>query len=118
MAKTYLFSYGTLQQERVQIQLFGRIFGGARDKLEGWRAAFVEIKDEVFLLKGEDRQQLIAVLTGDLQDSISGTVFEVLPRELLLADRYEPARYERIKVQLYSGKEAWIYAAAKSDFDD
>ena len=44
---------------------------------------------------------------------MSGTVFEVSEEELARSDRYEPAGYERVATTLESGREAWVYAAAR-----
>ena len=107
--KENLFSYGTLQKEKVQLELFGRLLNGTKDILGGYRLSPVEIKDETFLAKGEDKCQLTLIPSKD--DAVEGMVFEVSQEELLLADRYEPENYKRIKVALRSGKEAWIYVA-------
>jgi gamma-glutamylcyclotransferase (GGCT)/AIG2-like uncharacterized protein YtfP len=107
----YLFSYGTLQQEKTQLELFGRKFHGTSDVLKGYKVATIEIKDETFLARGEERFQKTLVNTTDRNDSIEGTVFEITHEELLLSDKYEPNNYKRIKVTLESGKEAWIYIA-------
>jgi gamma-glutamylcyclotransferase (GGCT)/AIG2-like uncharacterized protein YtfP len=109
----YLFSYGTLQKEKVQIELFGRILQGSGDTLIGYKVSTIEIKDESFLLKGEQKYQLTAVISND-NDNIKGTVFEITEEELRLADKYEPVNYKRVKVVLESGKEAWIYIAAET----
>lgn len=106
-----LFSYGTLQKEKTQIQLFGRILQGATDTLEGYKVAAIEIRDESYLSRGEKKDQLTAVLSEDENDFINGTAFELTEKELLAADKYEPDNYKRIKVKLGSGKEAWIYIA-------
>ena len=107
----WLFSYGTLQKEKTQLELFGRVLQGSKDTLKGYKPESIEIKDEKFLSKGEQQQQLTAVLTNNNADSMEGTVFEISKEELLLTDKYEPDNYKRINVKLESGKEAWIYAA-------
>jgi gamma-glutamylcyclotransferase (GGCT)/AIG2-like uncharacterized protein YtfP len=107
----YLFSYGTLQKEKVQLELFGKIFQGSADTLKGYKVAAIEITDEVFLSKGEQKDQLTAVVSKDKNDEIKGTAFAITEEELLQADKYEPANYKRIKVKLESGKEAWLYVA-------
>jgi gamma-glutamylcyclotransferase (GGCT)/AIG2-like uncharacterized protein YtfP len=109
----WLFSYGTLQKEKVQLKLFGRIFHGSPDTLNGYKISEIEIKDETFLSKGEEKLQLTAIVSKDRNDQIKGTVFEITEQELLLADQYEPANYKRIKIVLASGKEAWIYVAVE-----
>jgi gamma-glutamylcyclotransferase (GGCT)/AIG2-like uncharacterized protein YtfP len=108
----YLFSYGTLQKDKVQLDLFGRLLNGARDSLKGYKVSPIEITDKTFLAKGEQKDQRIAVITNDKNDFIEGTVFEVTAEELLHADKYEPEDYKRIKVKLESGKGAWVYAGS------
>jgi gamma-glutamylcyclotransferase (GGCT)/AIG2-like uncharacterized protein YtfP len=111
--KTYLFSYGTLQKQTVQKDLFGRTLRGWPDVLAGYKTESVEITDKAFLAKGEQRMQQTAVASNNENDSIKGTVFELTKEELLAADKYEPEGYERINVKLGSGKEAWLYVAMK-----
>ncbi len=93
--------------------MFGRILQGSGDTLIGYKVSTIEIKDESFLLKGEQKYQLTAVISKD-NDNIKGTVFEITEEELRLADKYEPVNYKRVRVALESGKEAWIYIAAET----
>lgn len=109
--KEYLFSYGTLQQEKLQIKLFGRNLQRSADTPRGYKVAAIEITDETFLSKGEEKNQLTVIVSEDNNDFIKGTVLEVTAEELLMVDKYEPAGYKRIKVAMESGKEAWIYIA-------
>jgi len=104
-----LFSYGTLQRNDVQLKLFGRLLDGTRDILQNYKLAPFEIKDEAFLAKGEDKNQLTLIRSNNEADLIEGTVFAVSPAELIAADKYEPDNYRRVKVPLRSGTEAWIY---------
>ena len=107
----YIFSYGTLQKEKVQLELFGRKLHGTKDVLEGYKISIIEIKDKSFLAKGEDKLQRTLVATHNNNDMIEGTALEIYGIELLQADQYEPDNYKRIKVALKSGKQAWIYLA-------
>lgn len=109
--KELLFSYGTLQYEKVQLQLFGRLLHGTKDMLEGFRLSSIEIKDETFLSKGEEKQQQTLIATNDQADRTEGMVFEISAEELLRADQYEPVNYRRIQVLLLSDKKAWVYMA-------
>ncbi len=109
--KEFLFSYGTLQKEKVQKTLFGRILQGSGDALRDYKVTVIEIKDELFLSKGEQKSQLTAIISKNKNDLIKGTVFEITEEELFLADKYEPDNYERIKIILESGKVAWVYVA-------
>jgi hypothetical protein len=61
----------------------------------------------------EEATYLIATFSDDENDVIAGTALEVSEEELLVADRYEPKEYNRAKVKLESGKEAWIYLKAE-----
>ncbi|NNF00621.1 MAG: hypothetical protein HKN25_16505 [Pyrinomonadaceae bacterium] len=63
--KKKLFSYGTLQKEDVQIELFGRSLNGSSDALVGFKIQTIEIEDEAFLAKGDDRCQQTLVSTQD-----------------------------------------------------
>jgi gamma-glutamylcyclotransferase (GGCT)/AIG2-like uncharacterized protein YtfP len=110
--KENLFSYGTLQKDNVQLKLFGRLLTGTKDILKGYKLSSIEIKDESFLAKGEENIQQTVIPSKD-NDIIEGTVFKISEEELLLADKYEPDNYKRVKVVLGSGKEAWIYAAGE-----
>ena len=105
----YLFSYGTLQKETVQLRLFGKSLRSSSDVLQGYRVIAFEVKDESFLSKGEASHQMTVVLSGNNDDVINGRVLEMTIEELTITDRYEPKEYERIKVKLRSGKEAWVY---------
>ena len=107
----YLFSYGTLQQEKTQLELFGRILNGMPDILPGYKIATIEIRDEIFLSKGEGKFQKTLIHTGDKKDIVKGMIFEITDELLLLCDKYEPNNYKRIQVILESGKKSWIYIA-------
>ena len=91
------------------MQLFGRLLNGTKDILQGYKIATIEITDEVFLAKGEDKYQRTLVESLNKEDIIEGTAFEISEEELLKADKYEPGNYKRMKVVLQSGKDAWIY---------
>jgi gamma-glutamylcyclotransferase (GGCT)/AIG2-like uncharacterized protein YtfP len=109
--KENLFSYGTLQKEKVQLELFGRLLNGTKDRLKGYKTASIEINDESFIAKGEQKHQLTLIPSNDKNDFIEGMIFEISEAEFLSADKYEPDNYKRIQVELESRKKAWIYIA-------
>lgn len=111
--KEFLFSYGTLQKEKVQVAVFGRSLTGSEDILIGYVISRIEITDESFLSRREQKEQLTLVPSGDKDGKTDGMVFAVSEDELVLADKFEPDNYERIEVRLESGKQAWVYLAAK-----
>ena len=104
-----LFSYGTLQQENVQLATFGRKLVGATDALVGFKQELVEITDPDVLAKSGERFHPIVVRSGDEDDRVAGMVFEITPEELAAADAYEVSDYERVSAQLASGATAWVY---------
>ena len=104
-----LFSYGTLQYERVQIETFGRKLEGKPDTLPAYYLEKIKITDpDVIAKSGEDTHSIIQ-FSGNPTDQIPGIVFKVTETELLQADKYEVADYKRIQVQLLSGIFAWVY---------
>ena len=106
-----LSSYGTLQQDEVQLASFGRLLKGAADALVGWKQEMVEITDPDVLAKSGKRFHPI-VTPGGAEDRVSGTVFEISAEELAAADRYEVANYKRVAASLASGLTAWVYVKA------
>jgi len=107
-----LFSYGTLQYEKVQLDTFGRLLKGEADVLHCYKLSKIEIKDaEVLASSGETHHPIIS-FTGNVADSVKGMVFEITEAELQQADEYEVDDYKRISVQLESGKSAWVYISA------
>jgi hypothetical protein len=109
-----LFSYGTLQQEDVQLATFGRRLTGVSDALVGYRQSMVAIDDpEVVRTSGKTHHPIVA-FTGVNEDRVPGALFEITDAELAHADEYEVAAYVRVKAPLASGLEAWVYVDARS----
>jgi gamma-glutamylcyclotransferase (GGCT)/AIG2-like uncharacterized protein YtfP len=107
-----LFSYGTLQYEKVQLETFGRLLNGHADILPGFTKTMVKIEDEKVVATSGEAYHPIIHHTGNPADTIEGYVFEITPDELKQADNYEVDRYKRIAVSLKSGKQAWVYVQA------
>jgi Gamma-glutamyl cyclotransferase, AIG2-like len=105
-----LFSYGTLQQEDVQLSTFGRRLNGARDELLGFEPSLVRIEDpQVVATSGKTHHANVA-FNGDEESRVPGTVFEITDAELVAVDAYEVAfLYKRVAAMLASGREAWVY---------
>ncbi len=107
-----LFSYGTLQYEQVQKELFGRLLEGEDDVLCGYVVADLKIQDaEVIRKSGTDIHPILQS-TGKISDEVEGTIYQVTEEELEQADKYEIKDYSRIEVRFKSGVSAWVYAAA------
>jgi gamma-glutamylcyclotransferase (GGCT)/AIG2-like uncharacterized protein YtfP len=107
-----LFSYGTLQQENVQLSTFGRLLQGQRDELPGFEQSLVRIEDPQVVATSGKTHHANVTFNGRNDSRVSGTVFEITGAELASADQYEqPAAYKRVATMLASGKQAWVYVA-------
>jgi hypothetical protein len=114
-AMVLLFSYGTLQEERVQLSTFGRRLQGQEDELPGFEPSSVRIEDPQAAAASGKTHHANVSFNGRSDSRVSGTVFEITEAELAAADRYEQlAAYKRIAARLASGREAWVYVDARS----
>jgi gamma-glutamylcyclotransferase (GGCT)/AIG2-like uncharacterized protein YtfP len=102
-----LFTYGTLQHDDIQENLFGRILHGTPETLVGYALQEIQIEEEFGLISYE-----ILVETGNPEDTINGIVYSVTQKELYQADLYEGLHYKRVEVHLQSNQKAWAYSAA------
>ena len=105
----YLFSYGTLRQQNVQLKNFGRLLDGAEDTLKKFILKDLEITDKVVLQVSDKKFHPILSYTGNEKDKVMGTVFKITSDELLKADEYEVDDYKRVEVTLESGMRSWVY---------
>jgi gamma-glutamylcyclotransferase (GGCT)/AIG2-like uncharacterized protein YtfP len=108
-----LFSYGTLQQEGVQLAIFDRKLCGDQDELVGYEQALLLIEDPVVVSTSGKTHHTIVRPSGDPASRIKGTVYQLTEAELHRADRYEVAAYKRTAANLASGREAWVYVDAR-----
>jgi len=105
-----LFSYGTLQNPKVQISSFGRELTGREDVLPGYVRRRVPILDPRAAAWIGQTHYANVEPSADPEDSVTGIVFEITEQELAAADQYEAgADYRRISVTLRSGDQAWVY---------
>ena len=93
-----LFTYGTLRDPQVQNTVFGRVVQGAPDTLVGYRKSEIMVDGVVH-----------AIAVADAAEALPGQLIEVTPEELIEIDRYEGDDYQRIRVRLRSGRQAWVY---------
>ncbi|MBT8183581.1 MAG: DUF4286 family protein [Eudoraea sp.] len=98
-ATEFLFTYGTLQEEAVQKELFDRKLEGEEDQLLGYTPSDKLVAGLYPSLSQTDRKE----------HSVKGLVFAISGSELLKTDAYEGEGYVRKKVSLVSGKSAWVY---------
>lgn len=107
-----LFSYGTLQQANVQKETFGRLLNGRKDALVGYILTYIKITDPHVIKASGSASHPMLKYTGNTDDRVEGTVFEITQIELVQADEYEVDDYQRVKADLASGNMAWVYAQA------
>jgi len=100
-----LFTYGTLQDEKVQLSLIGRTLEGEAAVLNGYTIHFNLMPPYPVAMPGEN-------------DLIEGQVFEVTQDELQQLDIYEGECYLRITVTLENGQEAWVYIGNPACYPD
>src|SRR4030088_3437201 len=105
----FLFSYGTLQLEAVQMATFGRQLAGTRDALRGFELVSLKIDDPAVVAVSGKAHHTMARFTGRAADVIPGVVFAVTPDEIQNADKYEVAAVKRVAVVLQSGVRAAAY---------
>ena len=108
-----LFSYGTLQQDAVQLSTFGRLLRGSPDEIVGFALSTLRIDDPAFVAASGAAEHAIVRFDGRDDSRVRGTVLELTDPELHAADRYEPAGYTRVRARLASGGAAWVYADAR-----
>ena len=110
-----VFSYGTLQQDHVQLSTFGRLLQGQRDELARFEPSLARIEDPQVVAASGKTHHANVTFNGRDDSRVRGTVFEITDAELAAADEYEQlAAYIRIAAILASGKQAWVYVDART----
>lgn len=108
-----LFSYGTLQQDSVQLSTLGRRLNGASDALVGFEPTRVPIDDPQVVAAIGKTHHANVVFNGKDESRVAGMAFDVTDAELARIDEYEVAfLYSRIVGTLASGRTAWAYVHA------
>ncbi len=107
-----LFSYGTLQDPKVQLATYGRLVEGEPDVLAGYILVDLAIDDPHVIGLSGKAVHTIARETGEPTDRISGTVLFLTSAELVSSDNYEVDAYARTEVTLESGRKAFVYVEA------
>ena len=106
-----IFSYGTLQDEHVQLATFGRTLEGAPDALVGYERVSLTFTDPVLIASSGRAVHANLERSPSRQARVAGTVLILTDSELALCDAYElQARYRRQLLTLESGKQAWVYS--------
>jgi RimJ/RimL family protein N-acetyltransferase len=105
-----IFSYGTLQEEKVQLSTFGRLLNGQKDELPAFQRSLVKIEHPAAVAEFGKTHYDNVKWTGQNKDRVSGALFDITDAEISAADEYErDADYSRMPVTLASGARAWVY---------
>jgi hypothetical protein len=107
----HFFSYGTLQDPKVQRATFGRALTMTADALAGYRTELVEIHDADVVRTSGLAHHPALVPTARVADVVAGSLLVLTPAELAAADTYEVDDYVRTLVTLASGATAWAYVS-------
>jgi gamma-glutamylcyclotransferase (GGCT)/AIG2-like uncharacterized protein YtfP len=95
-----LFVYGTLRDPAVQQRLIGRTLESTPAVLPNYR---------------KDTNRVHPVALPDDTEELNGQVLHVTPDELRLLDVYEGSGYERVRVELKDGQQAWVYRGKQTE---
>jgi gamma-glutamylcyclotransferase (GGCT)/AIG2-like uncharacterized protein YtfP len=110
-----IFSYGSLQEEAVQISIYGRALRGDPDELLDCVCTKIEVpKWHKAAAKGVTHYVNVSFMPGS-RSRIPGTVLEITDSELAASDSYErDAEYIRVMTTLASGRSAWVYLSGRA----
>jgi len=111
-----LFSYGSLQQESVQLSTFGRRLNGQHDALLRFEPSQVKIDDPQLVATLGTTHHANVTFNGNDESCVPGMAFEIAEAELASVDGYEAEfSYRRVEATLASGRHAWVYVHASAD---
>lgn len=96
----FLFVYGSLKSEKIQLELFGKKLNTKKAQLLGF--ALYEAEDGFYFIKEEKDKK------------VEGCIVEINDYDLKICDAFEmcPKMYQRKKIIVYSNKEpieAFVY---------
>lgn len=107
-----IFSYGSLQQDAVQLANYGRVLRREPDELIGWVRTQIDVPKSHKAAAAGISHYANVERSPDSVSRVAGTVFEVTDAELAATDAYElDAEYARIEAELASGRSAWVYVS-------
>ncbi len=92
-----IFSYGTLQDPKVQMAVYKRLLIGEKAVLPHYTLATKKIYGQY------------PVVTPQISETITGVIYQINDAELALTDAYEGPNYQRRLLPLANGRKAWVY---------
>ena len=109
-----IFSYGSLQEEAVQLSIYGRALRGEPDELLDCVCTQIKVpKWHKAAANGVTHYANVSFTPGS-GSRVAGTVLELSDSELAASDGYErDAEYVRVMTTLASGRRAWVYLSGR-----
>ncbi|MDT0605857.1 gamma-glutamylcyclotransferase family protein [Croceitalea rosinachiae] len=95
----FLFSYGSLQEEKVQLSVLERKLKGKFDTLIGYKKFEKKLMNKYPIIEK----------TNNSKDKVKGILYQVSNLDIYKIDLYESLAYSRTSVTLKSGTKAWVY---------
>jgi hypothetical protein len=110
-----VFTHGSLQEEAVQVSLYGRVLRCEPDELVDCIRTQIEVPAwHKAAAAGVAYYTNVTFLRGS-GGRVAGKVLELTEAELVATDRYEKdADYVRVQVDLASGRRAWVFVSAQT----
>jgi len=110
-----VFSYGSLQQEAVQLAVYGRTLRGEPDALVDWACSLIEVPKGHKAASTGVTHYANVTFARDCGSRVAGTALELTDAELAASDEYErEAEYVRVMATLASGRRAWLYVSSRT----
>jgi len=110
---TLLFSYGSLQEDAVQLKVYGRVLRGEPDALVHCVREQITVPPWHKAAAAGVTHYANVIFDPDSDSQVNGTVLELTDAELAASDGYEQdADYVRVMTTLASGRRAWVYVSA------
>ena len=108
-----IFSYGSLQEEPVQVSIYGRVLRGEPDELVDCVRTLIDVpKWHKAAATGLTHYATVTFVPGS-GSRVPGTLLELTDAELVVTDGYEhDSEYERVTAALASGRSVWVYVSA------
>jgi gamma-glutamylcyclotransferase (GGCT)/AIG2-like uncharacterized protein YtfP len=108
-----IFSYGSLQEQAVQLSVYGRVLRAEPDELLNCVREQIAVPPRHKAAAAGVTHYANVVFTPGSGSRVAGKVLELTETELALTDGYEQdAEYVRVIARLASGRRAWVYVSS------
>jgi hypothetical protein len=110
-----VFSHGSLQEEAVQVALYGRVLRCEPDELVDCIRTQIAVPSWHKAAAAGVKYYANVTFVPGSGSRVAGKVFELTEAELVVTDSYEKdAEYVRVRADLASGRRAWVFVSAQT----